>query len=167
MPGIDAVEFLRAAGRGDLVSVKEYVKSGGDPNVRNDYGATALIYAVLEKRLEIISYLLDCGANPRIANNKGNTPIKLANSKNMEEVIKLFAKYLDSKEQLKKKEVSLDKLSVEFDQNVLDKVRESVQKDVSVISKKLKSNDFGGGDAFANSVFSSRSVQQKRKLNSI
>ncbi|MBM7620041.1 DNA helicase-2/ATP-dependent DNA helicase PcrA [Bacillus tianshenii] len=167
MPERDVVEFLKAAKIGDIKSVKEYVKSGGDLNAQNDYGATGLTFAVIYKKLDVIKYLLECGANPRIANNKGNTPIKLAISKNLEEIIELFERYLDPKELPKKKKIILDKSSVEFDQVVLDEIRESVQKDVVIISKKLKSNDFGGADAFTNSVFSSRSVQQKRKLNSI
>ena len=76
--------------KNDIQSVKNYIDSGHDLNIKNEYGYTPLIYAVYNDRLEIVKLLLDCGADVNKQNIYGNTALILATSKNNIEMVKLL-----------------------------------------------------------------------------
>ena len=61
---------------GDLAAVTLLLDGGADPNVRNDVGATALMWAVND--LHKTRLLLDRGANPNAASGDGRTPLLIA-----------------------------------------------------------------------------------------
>ncbi len=54
---------------GNLAAAKVLVDAGADVNAKGDQGATPLFNAVMGKNAEVISLLLNAGANPSIANN--------------------------------------------------------------------------------------------------
>ena len=60
----------------DLAAVKLLLEGGADPNVRNDAGATALMWAVSD--LEKTRLLVDRGANPNAKSDDGRTPLLIA-----------------------------------------------------------------------------------------
>lgn len=59
-------------------------------NQQNKQGETALIDAIVAENQSIIELLLDAGANPKIANNNGLTPLELAEQMGDQEIIKLL-----------------------------------------------------------------------------
>ena len=75
-------EILTAAFSGDLDSVKEFVNDG----INIDYidertGATVLHAAVASENIEIVSYLVNAGANPNIKDKQGLTAIDYIQAK--------------------------------------------------------------------------------------
>ena len=75
---------------------------GGDPNVRNRFGQTPLIEAVISTRMDVIECLVHAGADPTKEDlsraslpahlNGGSTPITLASSSMQSDVIRLFSR---------------------------------------------------------------------------
>ena len=62
------MSLIRAAESGDIQSVRELLDRGADPNIRNDYGTTALMWASQDGYIKIVRLLLDRGADPNIHN---------------------------------------------------------------------------------------------------
>ena len=54
------------------------LKAGANPNMRGQFGFTALFKAVLRGNLGAIEVLLAAGANPNLANEQGVTPLDIA-----------------------------------------------------------------------------------------
>ena len=69
-----------AVSRGDLTEVEALVDHGENINAAGRSGRTPLYYAALQGQNEVVSYLLEKGANPKIgAGWKGNnTPLHVA-----------------------------------------------------------------------------------------
>ena len=61
---------------GDLATVRRLLDGGADPNVRNDAGATALMWAVND--LEKTRLLIERGANVNAKSDDGRTPLLIA-----------------------------------------------------------------------------------------
>jgi mono/diheme cytochrome c family protein len=61
---------------GDLDAVRLVLEAGASPNVRNEAGATALMWATAE--LEKMGLLLDHGADPKVRSNDARTPVLIA-----------------------------------------------------------------------------------------
>lgn len=59
------------AAKGDMKSVSENLASGTDVNAIDNRGGTALMYAVMNGRLEMVRVLLENGANPNLKTKKG------------------------------------------------------------------------------------------------
>jgi ankyrin repeat protein len=73
----------------DPASLRLLLDKGADPNIRNDAGATALLWAVDDR--EVTRLLLDHAADPNIRSTDGLTPLLLAASHGgSSEVIKLL-----------------------------------------------------------------------------
>ena len=61
---------------GDAAAARLLLDGGADPNIRNDAGATALMWAVSD--VEKTRLLLDRGANPNAKSDDGRTPLLIA-----------------------------------------------------------------------------------------
>jgi ankyrin repeat protein len=60
---------------------KTLVETGGDKNVKHPKnGKTALMFAALDGRPDIVKGLLDLGVDPAVMDNNGNTAANLINS---------------------------------------------------------------------------------------
>src|SRR5207253_1180947 len=68
--------LMYAALYGDPESVRALLESGADPNIKNDVGATALMWAVDD--LEKTMLLLDHGANVNARSDDNRTPLLIA-----------------------------------------------------------------------------------------
>jgi hypothetical protein len=80
-------ELMYHAGKGDSLKIKALLEQGSlDVNARDDKGATALVYAVMNNQLATASLLLRQGASAIIATNKGLTPQKIAENNNLSEM---------------------------------------------------------------------------------
>jgi ankyrin repeat protein len=63
------------AQEGDKAGVAKELRSGVDVNVKDEHGATALMYAATKGRDEILQLLLDKGADPNIPDRQADTPL--------------------------------------------------------------------------------------------
>lgn len=63
---------------GNLIGLQKAVDEGRDLNYRNADGETALMYAVANKRNDIVRFLVENGANPSIQSVKGKTALDYA-----------------------------------------------------------------------------------------
>ncbi len=68
--------LMYAALYGDAESVRKLMELGADPNIPNDAGATALMWAVDD--LEKTGALLEHGADPNAASNDNRSPLAIA-----------------------------------------------------------------------------------------
>lgn len=67
-----------AASNGDGRLVDHLLKSGHNINICDEDGRTALFTAVDETYYAVAIFLLECGADPNIPNNEGDTPLDIA-----------------------------------------------------------------------------------------
>jgi ankyrin repeat protein len=75
--GSGSTPLLIAASRDDVVQVRQLLKAGANPNVRNKLDTTPLLEAAFHSNGEIIKALLDAGADPNAAGADGQTPLML------------------------------------------------------------------------------------------
>jgi ankyrin repeat protein len=75
--GSGSTPLLVAASHDDVAQVRQLLKTGADPNVRNKLDATPLLEAAFHSNPEIIKALLDAGADPNAAGADGQTPLML------------------------------------------------------------------------------------------
>src|SRR5258708_22756236 len=71
-----ATPLLYAALYGDAASVKLLLDAGADPNIRNDAGASALMWAAGD--LQKVRLLVDHGADVNATSDAGRTPLLIA-----------------------------------------------------------------------------------------
>lgn len=81
---IDVRTFINSAIEGDVEKVKQYITHGINLNeVTNNFGTTVFLEVVMNRVSEqIIELLLSHGANPRIADKNGTTPLHSAKTVN-------------------------------------------------------------------------------------
>jgi ankyrin repeat protein len=60
---------------GDVRKVEELLAGGSVADAKDDNGWTALHFAAQERRIEIVSVLLNRGANPNLHDAHGNGPL--------------------------------------------------------------------------------------------
>jgi ankyrin repeat protein len=78
-----------AISKGDFDTVKKFIEYGANVNeVKN--GMTPLMVAARYNNVEIVSYLLEKGANKKIKDDKGNTALKHAQNSKASAVIELL-----------------------------------------------------------------------------
>jgi ankyrin repeat protein len=71
--------LMYAALYGDLDSVQQLIKLGTDPNLQNEAGATALMWAT--DNLEIVTELVNHGADVNAKSSDSRTPLLIASSR--------------------------------------------------------------------------------------
>jgi ankyrin repeat protein len=86
--------ILNAAYKGDTEMVKLILATNPDPDIRDNFGATALHEAIFESNLEVIRLLLDNGfdVNAQVPSN-GYTPLHYAVWLNKPEAVRLLLSY--------------------------------------------------------------------------
>ena len=80
-----------AISKGDLAKVQQLVEIGVDVNKKDERGKTPLMYAILFKQTEIVSYLIRNGADYRAEDSNGLTISDYAEKSKSEEIIKLVS----------------------------------------------------------------------------
>jgi len=78
-----------AISKGDLAKVQQLVGIGVNVNHKDERGKTPLMYAILYKQTEIVSYLIRNGADYRAEDTNGITIQEYAEQSKSEEIIKL------------------------------------------------------------------------------
>ena len=84
-------EFIRAAKLGNMHTIREFIRSDGNVNARDEYGNTALIEAVRSHRTEVIKLLLERGANPEIKNDKNLSAFNYAKNNRVRKLLNALA----------------------------------------------------------------------------
>jgi ankyrin repeat protein len=67
--------LLKAIRQGDMAAVQQLLKSGADLETRDEYGATALMYAAAFSSPDCVRLLLDAGADINATSNQGSTAL--------------------------------------------------------------------------------------------
>jgi uncharacterized protein len=107
-------QLMRAALAGDLKTVKMLLKSGADPNDRNDEGRTALMFAAINRETSCAKELLRYGADVNAAANDGGTALLMAASGGDTELVEvLLSKGADVSAKFHKTENTALKLAKE------------------------------------------------------
>lgn len=80
-----------AAETGDISLAKMNIeKSLADVNYVDEAGFTPLFRAVMQNRIEFVSFILDMGANPNIQTHEGFTPLMAAAESNNLEMLEIL-----------------------------------------------------------------------------
>src|SRR5438132_12404162 len=77
----DVVPLMEAVKKGDQVAVRSFVEQHADVNMAEADGATALMWAADQNRLDLADLLIRAGANVNVVNDDGATPLWLACSR--------------------------------------------------------------------------------------
>jgi ankyrin repeat protein len=107
--------IISAAYKGDVETVKKILVTKPDPNVRDEFGATALHEAIWVSNLEVIKLLLDYGFDVNaVVPSNGYTPLHYAVWLNRPEAVRLLLQYkADKNIKDKKNQTPLEKASKE------------------------------------------------------
>jgi ankyrin repeat protein len=73
-----ADELLSASKNGDAAEVKDLVAKGVNVNKKDEYGSTALIYAVTNNNSNCVKVLTENGADVNTKNISSHTPLTIA-----------------------------------------------------------------------------------------
>jgi len=82
--------FLASAEKGDLVAVNLFLAAGMSPNVKDQYGGTALRYAASKGHLDVVQALLDKGADINVKDVDDFTPLRYAAYYGHADVVRLL-----------------------------------------------------------------------------
>ena len=81
--------FHAAAGKGDLKVIKKMLKNGRKVNEKDAFGATPLIIATVSGKMEVVRFLLQKNANPKITAKDGYTMMHAAAFSGKKELVQL------------------------------------------------------------------------------
>jgi ankyrin repeat protein len=81
---------LHQAAVNTLVEVARILLVYAEVNARNDCGSTPLHLAAEEGELDVVSLLLDCGADVHVRDNSGNTPLHIASTNGHRGVVQIL-----------------------------------------------------------------------------
>eukprot|EP00117_Sycon_ciliatum_P034431 scpid28750/ scgid26277/ Tyrosine-protein kinase HTK16 len=84
-------------GKGALSRVQQLIKSGKviDVNARNPTGATALLLCSHKGSEDVVQALLSSGADPKLKDTNGNTPLKVAANEGHSGVVRALLQHKD------------------------------------------------------------------------
>jgi len=95
--------LLELVEKNKIKEIKKFIEEGGDLNIQNKWGDTALLYAIYKNHLDIAVLLLDNGADKDLKNHNGKTALDYAEKYNYTEIIELLTMSLENR--LKEKEL--------------------------------------------------------------
>lgn len=82
--------FQDAVQRGDLATIKKYLRYGADPAAPNGFGQTALHTAVLTGNEQLVRMFLDLGVDIAARDREGETPLHDACKKRNLKIVRLL-----------------------------------------------------------------------------
>mmetsp|Transcript_55864 Transcript_55864/g.103415 ORF Transcript_55864/g.103415 Transcript_55864/m.103415 type:complete len:188 (-) Transcript_55864:22-585(-) len=84
--------LMEAAHLGDVEALQKLLKDGTDINAQDDYGWTALRYAVRSDRYIAAEALVDAGADLNMPSSSGRTPLMSAAANGLDDMVRLLVK---------------------------------------------------------------------------
>ena len=90
---IDNPEIALYAKKGNLDKIKELLNNGVNPNSKDKYSDTALIWTSNRGNLDIVKELLKYNADVNIKNNNSRTALVVASLYNYLDIVKELLKY--------------------------------------------------------------------------
>lgn len=93
MPSYLETLFLKSAKTGDLETLTWIFRVGVDPNIRNEYDATALYLACLNGHYKVVKFLLGMGVNLHLRTKSGRTPLDIAYTIENDEIVQILLDY--------------------------------------------------------------------------
>jgi Ankyrin repeats (many copies) len=85
--GTQGAELWRAAGEGDLATLRRLLEQHANLDLQDGEGRTALMIATLHGRSQAVSWLLEAGANPNLPDSSGESPLDAALAADESEII--------------------------------------------------------------------------------
>ncbi|NAZ34551.1 MAG: hypothetical protein GU356_09810 [Pyrobaculum sp.] len=82
-----------AASAGDVERVRELLKKGVDPNVRDEYGFTPLHKAAYMGHVDVARLLLQYGVDPNVQDKRGRTPLHVAAIRGRVDVVRFLLEH--------------------------------------------------------------------------
>ena len=82
--------LFEAAKNNDVSFIEAYINAGGDVNIKDNLGNTALIWASLNGYTQIVELLLNANANTDIRECLGYTALDWASIKEYTEIVELL-----------------------------------------------------------------------------
>lgn len=70
--------LLVLASKGEMQSILELLATGTNVNATDNRGGTALMYAAMNKHIDVVRILLERGADPNLTTNKGSNAVDFA-----------------------------------------------------------------------------------------
>ena len=80
--------LMEASRKGYLEIVKYLIENGANVNAKDEDGETALMWASRYGHLEVVKYLIENGADVNAKDNEGKTALDLADTEEIEEVLR-------------------------------------------------------------------------------
>jgi len=153
----DVLRLCWAASVGDVDQVRSWVEAGGDPNIGDYDGRTALHLAASEGHPDVVAFLLERGADPSPVDRWGGTPLADAERAGHADIVSLLAPG------------AVHQAGVEAHPAVRPGGREtSVERAIRRLTLESRSGDRDGREAFAdgyakllNQVWSSEEFVQR------
>lgn len=82
--------LIEYAKKGNALEIRNILASGQNPNLRDDNGASPLMYASGNGHIDAVKVLLEYKANTRLSDKQQRTALKIAQDNGHQEVIKLL-----------------------------------------------------------------------------
>jgi hypothetical protein len=89
-PNVSDLSLHKAAQEGTPETVRSFLDTGIDVNIRNCFGDTPLFRAARSGHLDAVRILLEAGANPNLQNRTGWTPLHTASVQGHVEIVKIL-----------------------------------------------------------------------------
>jgi hypothetical protein len=83
-----------AAGYGDLVTMRQLLDDGIDPNSADSSGMTPMMHAAMRGQREAVQLLLDRGADPALRDESGGSALDVARDADAQEIVQLLTSRL-------------------------------------------------------------------------
>ena len=85
-----AENLIQVAGHGDTYAVQVLLSKGVDPNAKDRFGWTALMFAARDGHLPVIQILIEKGADPSAKNVAGETALDIARKEDRTQIESLL-----------------------------------------------------------------------------
>ncbi|BCB02146.1 UvrD-helicase domain-containing protein [Bacillus sp. KH172YL63] len=174
--GIKINDVKKLIEQGNANAIKKKLEKGMDPNLTDDNGSSLLTHAIKYQQEDIAHLLLKNGADPYLKNKYNLSPYDIAFNDSHKSILTMIAKF--NKDILKRKKktiftfekgadtkhVHLEYLAYpklhDFEHQYYKDTIELIDELIDIKKQKLKTDDLGGANKYANDILSKVFVKQ-------